>query len=386
MSFGAAPPAAFEARHFDGLTPESRPVRARVAPDGVWLEDEAGARRWELAELVLVRGEGRGEPVQLERRSDPVEVLIVPDRAFLAALRAALPAGARLTKRGAWTPPARVVAGLVLAAVALILVIYRFAIPALADFAADHVPPSWERSYGDAMIAALAPEEDRVQDPRVTAPAQEIHIELLAAGGSATGDARLIVLKSPIPNAFAAPGGYVVVTTGLLTALQGPDELAAVIAHEHGHIRRGHVMRAIMRRLSLGMLLGLVAGDHSALSGGLRAAGELGELSFSREHEREADDEAIVLLERCGASPLALANALDDIGRAAPSGVVPGFLSTHPAPAARRVHIRAAAASFAAPAAAPAWRSNVGWQEMKAALASDAGDATRPGAAADGHP
>jgi predicted Zn-dependent protease len=386
MSFDAAPPAAFDARHFDGLTPESRPVRARVAPDGVWLEDEAGARRWELAELVLVRGDARGEPVQLERRSDPVEVLIVPDRAFLAALRAALPAGARLTKRGAWTPPARAVAGLVLAAVALILVIYRFAIPALADFAADHVPAAWERSYGEAVLAELAPEQDRVAEPAVRRPAETIHRLLAARAGERASDTRIVVLRSSIANAFAVPGGNVVVTTGLLRTLESPDELAAVIAHEHGHIRRGHVMRAIMRRLSLGVLLGLVAGDHSALSGGLRAAGELGALSYSREHEREADDEAIVLLERCGASPLALADALDHIGRAAPSGVVPGFLSTHPAPAARRLHIRAAAASFAAPAAAPAWRSNVGWQEMKAALASDAGDATRPGAAAEGHP
>jgi hypothetical protein len=166
MSFDAAPPAAFEARHFDGLTPESRPVRARVAPDGVWLEDEAGARRWELAELVLVRGDARGEPVQLERRSDPVEVLIVQDRAFLAALRAALPAGARLTKRGAWTPPARAVAGLVLAAVALILVIYRFAIPALADFAADHVPAAWSGATAKRCSRSWRPSRTASRSPR----------------------------------------------------------------------------------------------------------------------------------------------------------------------------------------------------------------------------
>jgi TonB family protein len=143
-----------------------------------------------------------------------------------------------------------------------------------------------------------------------------------------------------------------------------------VIAHEHGHIRHGHVMRAITRRLSLGLLLGLVAGDQSALSGGLRAAGELGELSFSREHEREADDQAIELLARSGASPIALADALESIRkRAAPGGIPLGFLSTHPAPAERRARIRAAAASFTSHADGPAWRAGAGWQEMKAALA-----------------
>jgi predicted Zn-dependent protease len=375
-----APPGSFEARHFDGLTPESRTVRARVAPDGVWVEGDAGARRWEFTELVLVRGDGRAEPVQIERRSDPVEALIVSDRAFLSALRAALPAGAKLAKRGGGTPPARVVVGLILAAFALIFSIYRFAIPAFADFAAGHVPASWERAWGDAVLADLAPEPERVQDARLTRPAREIHEALAAQAGERAGDTRLIVLRGTLVNAFAAPGGNVVVTTGLLRALETRDQLAAVIAHEHGHIRRGHVLRAVMRRLSLGMLLALVAGDQSALGGGLRAAGELGALSYGRAQEREADDEAIALLERCGTSPLALAGALESIGRASPSGGVPAFLSTHPAPAERRARIRAAAAAYVAPAEAPPWGTGADWAEMKAALAAGA-DSTRRGTA-----
>jgi predicted Zn-dependent protease len=304
------------------------------------------------------------------------EVLIVPDRAFLEALRAALPPGTRLARSGGWSPNPRVLIPLILAAITLVFVLYRFGVPALADFAARHVPASWERSYGDAVIEALAPADERVQDPRVIGPAAEIHRELLAAGGSGAGDVRLIVLERGVANAFAAPGGHVVVTTGLLKVLDSPDELAAVIAHEHGHIRRGHVMRAIMRRLSLGLLLGLIAGDQSALSGGLKAAGELGELSYSREHEREADEEAIALLERCGAPPTALADALDNITRAAPSAPGLGFLSTHPAPEERRARIRAAGSS-AAPAHAPAWRSGAGWEKMKAALVEQARETGR---------
>jgi predicted Zn-dependent protease len=382
MSGDTAPPERFDARQFDGLTAESRPVEAWVSSGGVWVAGAGGTRRWEFAELVLVRGDGRDEPVQIERRSNPVEVLIVPDRAFLGALRAALPPGRRLAKTGGWRPRPRAVVALLLSGLALMLSIYRFAIPALADFAARHVPAEWEESYGDAVIAELAPERERVQDPRVRRPAEEIHRMLLSRAGGRAGTMKLFVLESEVPNAFAAPGGNVVVTTGLLRALGSPDELAAVIAHEHGHARRGHVMRAIMRRVSLGVLLGLIAGDSSALSGGLKVAGELGALSYSREHEREADDEAIALLERHGASPLALENALEGITRAAPSGLTLGFLSTHPAPLARRARIRAAAASYHAPAAAPPWRSGVGWEEMKAALAETPGARREPAAEA----
>ncbi len=68
-------------------------------------------------------------------------------------------------------------------------------------------------------------------------------------------------------------------TTGLLRAMRTPDELAAVYAHEWGHVKRRHVMRSILRQASLQLLLSLVAGDPSALSNGLRTAGELGRLS-----------------------------------------------------------------------------------------------------------
>src|SRR5262245_5028546 len=239
MSDEAAGLERFEARHFDGLTAESRPAEAWASADGVWVAGAGGARRWEFAELVLVRGDGRDEPVQIERRANPVEVLIVPDRAFLTALRGAVPPGFRLAKSGGWKPRPRVVAALLLAGLALMFSIWRFAIPALADFAARHVPVEWEKSYGDAIIAELGPDHERVQDPRVRRPAEEIHRMLQSAAGNRTGDMRLFVLKSEVPNAFAVPGGSVVVTTGLLGALGSPDELAAVIAHEHGHVRRG---------------------------------------------------------------------------------------------------------------------------------------------------
>lgn len=370
MTEGWGRPAGFEARHFDGHTAEPRPATASVDALGVRVVGADGAARiWPFGELTLMRGDARDEPVQLERRADPIEVLIVPDRAFLGLLRSAMPAGTRLVKSGGRSPSLRVVAALLLAAIALIAALYRFAIPALADFAAGHVPPEWERSYGAAVLSALAPEHERARDPRLLRPPREILRGLDAPGAVPAGGERLIVLRSEVPNAFAVPGGTVLVTTGLLRAVRSSDELAAVLAHEEGHVRRGHVMRAVVRRLSMGVLLGLVAGDQSALSGVVRTAGELGELTYSREYEREADDEALALLARLGVPPLALADALESITRGSSSALTLGFLSTHPAPEERRARIRAAAASRGTPGGESPWRLGAGWEEMKAALA-----------------
>ena len=369
MSEDPAPPRRFAARHFDGLTAESHPAEAWIDGYGVGLIDVGGGvRRWPFAELTLVRGERPDEPVQLERRSQPVEVLIVEDRAFLGALRAALPKGTRIAGGGGWTPGVAALAALMLAGIALVFALYRFAIPALSDYAADRMPPEWERSLRDAVIEGMAPAEMRMTDPRVIAPAETIHRELV---GSAGDEVRLLVVRSDVPNAFAAPGGSVVITTGLLRALRSPDELAAVIAHEHGHVRRRHVVRAIVRRVSLGVLIGLVAGDASALSGGVRVAGELGSLSYSREYERQADDEAASELARHGVSPLALAHALESIRRTSGSGPAIGFLSTHPAAEERARRIRAAAATLEVVGARPG-SGDSAWAEMKAALEEQA--------------
>ncbi len=357
------------ARYFDGLSAMSHAAEAWVAPDGIHIARSDGEpRHWPFAELVIMRAAGRGQPLQLERKSVPVEVLIVSDEAFQRRLRAAVPAGARLERGGGWTPDGRLVLALVAAGVLLLFALYRFGIPALADVAAAHIPVEWERKFGETMVEEAVPPDDRVDEPVIVGPVRAIHQALVRDAGGPAGETRLLVLRSDVPNAFTFPGGVIVVTTGLLTALRTPDELAAVIAHEVGHVQRRHVMRSVLRQLSLQVLLALVAGDQSVLSSGLRTAGQLGGLSYSRADEREADDEAVGILARESVSPVALADALTDIERAADPGATLGFLSTHPAPAERRAHILKRSALGTHADARPGGVTGSDWRLLKGAL------------------
>jgi len=357
----------FEGRYFDGTVPEPRAALVWTSADGLWLEvAPEPPRRWSFDELVLIRGANGREPVQLERRSDPVEVVIVNDPAFFSRLRAAMPKTTRLAHDGGTLPALKLVAMLALLGAGLLFSIYRFGIPALADFAADRIPAQWERRWGEQLrhdyerTAVVANSEDLLRPAKLAGAS----LEPMAEPQS------WVIVKENEPNAFAMPGRTIVLTTGLLRALDTPDELAAVIAHEMGHERRRHSVRMVLRQLSLQALLGLVAGDRSTVSQGLRAAGDLGSLSYSREYEREADDEAIAMLQRNGASPLALADALQSIRRAAhATGPVVGFLSTHPAPAERLERIRDAAES-ATVQGTNGWRDSVAWRAMKAAIGS----------------
>ena len=301
---------------------------------------------WPFAELTLVRGQSRDEPVQLEWRAVPVQVVIVHDPAFRTELLAAIPRGTRLRGAGGLrvgTPVLLVaIALLVLAGVAA----WRFGVPALADALADRVPRDWEREFGAQVVADFAPPASQVQDSVIAGPVRRLYDRLRATGATGIEPTTLVVARDEMVNAFAAPGGAVVVTTGLLRALRSPDELAAVLAHEAGHVRRRHALRGLLRQASLQVLLGLVAGDASALSSGLQVAGALGGLSYSREHEREADLDALGSLARASLPPRALAGALESIRGASPGGPELGFLSTHPSTPDRLERIERARAKL----------------------------------------
>jgi predicted Zn-dependent protease len=329
------------ARHFDGVTPEPRTAEVRLSPEGLWVTGADGdARLWRIADVLLVRGGRPGEPVQLELRAPVVEAVIVDDPGFATALRAAFPARGAL-KRLAPSPVTwRAVLVLSGILVALAVAAWRWGVPAVADLATRAVPESWERDFGEAVVAGIADPATHVSDPAVVEPIESIHRRLMRAQGPGAPASRVIVAGLPMANAFAAPGGLIVVTTPLLRILRGPDELAAVLAHEMMHVRHRHPTRALFARLSVDLLLGIIAGDGSALGRSAQLAGDLGVLSYGRADESAADRDAAELLAQAGVPPRAMIDALESLERANRSGSGVSFLSTHPSTPERHARLR----------------------------------------------
>jgi predicted Zn-dependent protease len=137
-------------------------------------------------------------------------------------------------------------------------------------------------------------------------------------------------------NAFTAPAGYVYVNTGTILHARNASELAAVLAHEIGHVVYRHVAENYERRRGTGTLLqaGVLAasvfgfGGLADLGGGLAAMMVLN--SFSRSDELEADAFAVEVLPRAGYDPKGLLTFLDVV-RTSGGGAPPAFLSSHPA-------------------------------------------------------
>lgn len=109
------------------------------------------------------------------------------------------------------------------------------------------------------------------------------------------------VADSPQVNAFALPGGHVIVYTGLLRETRNANELAAILAHEASHVEKRHALRNIIHALGWRAVLAVVLGDFSGgIWGGM--AERLGDVNYSRDLEREADREALLMLRRAGVS------------------------------------------------------------------------------------
>jgi len=134
-------------------------------------------------------------------------------------------------------------------------------------------------------------------------------------------------------NAFAAPGGYMYVYTGLIKFLQEADHLAGVLGHEIAHADQRHSTQQMTQTYGLDVLISVVAGDDPGTLA--QIASGLAALSFSRSHETDADDHSVDYLcdtDYASNGAAAFFEKLIDQGQ---TGGTPAFLSTHPNPGNR---------------------------------------------------
>jgi predicted Zn-dependent protease len=221
----------------------------------------------------------------------------------------------------------------VLAIIAAVLVVYLAyrALPTLAERAVAFIPMSWEQRLGEMAVEQIAPPGNVCADSTLAAELDAILHRLLSAAEDPPLDVRLRVVRADHVNAFAFPGGQVVVFTGLLNAAETPEQFAGVLAHELQHVRHRHGTTALLRQLSASALLSLIAGDSGALSSVLRTAGELGGLAYGRDDEHEADRDGARMLIAAGIDPRGMIEFFETLEKLEGEGVALTFLSTHPA-------------------------------------------------------
>lgn len=168
-------------------------------------------------------------------------------------------------------------------------------------------------------------------------------------------------------NAFATPGGYIYVYTGLIKYLDNADDLAGVMGHEMAHADLRHTVRNLQKSYGVQVLLSVALGKNPNALAEIAAqiAGGLAGLKFSREYETEADEHSVDYLSQTEYACNGAAHFFEKLTAAGGSGQPPEFLSTHPNPDNRIENINSKAQSIGCDTSLA---TNTGYGQVKASL------------------
>jgi len=220
-------------------------------------------------------------------------------------------------------------------------------LPDLGSSANALISPQEAQDYGASMLRQMRALGRVVDDPLLDDYINDLGHRLSSNSDKPKDHFAFFIVKDPEINAFAAPGGYIAVNSGLITITRTESELAGVIAHEIGHITQNHLQRAFEDSkkdapLMALVLLGAIAAGASSRSGDASMAVLAGgqgliaqkSINFTRKDEIEADRAGIQTLARAGFDPNAMAEFFQRMQDAMSAGAggenVPALLQTHP--------------------------------------------------------
>ena len=340
-----------DARYFDGRLAQRRQVFVSLDAQNkrLIIHDHSGAELdiWPLETLRRLHDDAGIGLVLRSGAVNPGEArLVLSNARAIAAIKAACLNLSKTTVAGrTW---GKIAVWLGASATALALMIFGI-VPALAGRLAVFIPPEREVRVGSAVLRQieliLSKEEAGVW--RCTNPKGQVALEqmvqALQHGQEFPYAIQVGVVDHKMINAFALPGGYIVVMRGLIEMAETPEQLAAVMAHELGHVAQRDPIVQALRAAGTAGLLSLVLGDAT---GGtvLALIGErLITAKNSRDVEARADDFALVQLAKAGVSPEALAEFFELLlQEMRDPDLDMGWISSHPTSVTRAAHARAA--------------------------------------------
>jgi len=311
--------------YFDGVSSRRRTVTLRLSDRLDIDEDGQTLAAWDYSDIR--RADSPAGVLRLScLTASALARLEVRDTALAAELVA------RCARMDDNAPGRRGVAAIVgwsLAAAASIVAVVLFGLPLIADRLTPLVPEAFERRLGDVADSQVK----TIFDAKVcdNPAGQKAFVKLVTALRESAGldtSVQSGVLSSPVPNAFALPGGKVYLFNGLLAKAENADEIAGVLAHELGHLKHRDSMRGLIHNGGTSFLIGLLFGDITGSSALIFGSRTLVTSSHSREAETNADSFAIEIMHRLGRPAKSTGELLLRVTGKEGKGL--SIISTHP--------------------------------------------------------
>jgi predicted Zn-dependent protease len=199
-----------------------------------------------------------------------------------------------------------------------------------------------EKKLGKKILLEIEKNVELVRDPTLQTFLDRMGHSLVAQVGPTSFDFKFYLIKATEPNAFAIPGGYIFVTTGLIVFAENENEIVGVLSHEISHVTARHVAQMVERskRLSIASMAAVIAGlllggggqGSQAAAAMAMATAEALALKYTRENETDADHNGLQYMIKAGYDPNGLISFLNRLNKIslAVAPQIPAYLSTHP--------------------------------------------------------
>ncbi len=322
----------YEVKYYDGQSSRSRNAFLLLR-DSHWqliFRDENGEEQSILWEIDQIKQNDTGSALNTFHYGDfPHQSVEIEDPTFIDDLKQKYPGLDFVNKNyhrvltGGW----KVMAGLVALTILLFAFFAFVIVPNSAALIAGQIPRSFESKLGENgyQVFMTTAQEDTKRSLLVNRFAKQIDFDT-------DYPIRITVVESAEVNAFALPGGRIVIFSGLLNKMGSAEELAGLLGHEVGHVKHRHSIKAQMRSLSTYLFVSLLLSDVNGVTAVLMDnANMLSNLSYSRKLEHLADEEALAVLQKNHISQSGLVDLFRTLqGEAGEEPEFLKFLSSHP--------------------------------------------------------
>ncbi len=232
----------------------------------------------------------------------------------------------------------------------LLLLALWLAYPHASAWLATQIPVALEKKLGDTLLASLREDGTLIESGALQQAVQQTGARLTAESRYGY---RWIIKQDASLNAFALPGGIVVIHLGLLQTMSDATELAGVLAHEVQHVEQRHGLKQMVSSLGLAGILALTVGDVSAMAALI--AHQAGSSYFGRDVEEQADRLGVQALLRVQIQPGGMLTLFKKLEQSRPPGKeaaasAPAWLASHPQTAQRIDQVEALIAQQPCPA------------------------------------
>lgn len=222
-----------------------------------------------------------------------------------------------------------------------LVIAYFLLVPWLSEKLASTISIKTEEGFGNAVYEALneATQEDKEASILLNDFFREMKVQT-------EYNIKITVVNSDIVNAFALPGGHIVVYSALLNELETYPELAALLSHEFTHVNNRHSTKSVFRQLGSRIFLGLLFGKFGSVTSVLvDQADKFKSLKYSRSLEKEADMEGLNILGERKIDPEGFVRLFQQLKASSPASALPEFIASHPDIDNRISYIREASAN-----------------------------------------